>query len=172
MSALGLQRWRLFTQSTNIYIIKFSFPPTGPNKSQDQIVHISLAGIIFCRKLMDHNELTHHYLFCINNDHISITSYSRAAQRVQTTVNYLASEFDKETIICLLAKVTSGQQRLDAVIRIHAPNKLLNYMLYCYGLTRSGRLERLAGQETRPDRRRTGRLRLVLFFFDSSNPRT
>ena len=42
----------------------------------------------------------------------------------------------------------------------------------CYGLTRSGRLERLAGQETRPDRRRTGCLRLVLFFFDNSNPRT
>ena len=65
--------------------------------------------------------------------------------------------FETDPVICYLCRIFS-----DAVFL---------YPL-CYGLTRSGRLERLAGQETRPDRRRTGRLRLVLFFFDNSNPRT
>jgi len=41
-------------------------------------------------------------------------------------------------------------------------------LMKCYGLARSEGLERLAGQETQPDRRRTGHLRLVLFFFDDS----
>jgi len=43
-------------------------------------------------------------------------------------------------------------------------------LMKCYGLARSEGLERLAGQETRPDRRRTGHLRLVSSM--TLNPRT
>ena len=58
--------------------------------------------MLLCRKLKDHNEVTHHFL-CYINDHLSLDMNSRVFKKAHMPINYLDIEFDKEAILSTLA---------------------------------------------------------------------